>query len=117
MSEKQPGTIPIVSELKKKLNNFNLNLEIKGIDIVDIDKDSAFVVGDGIIYKNDQIKITYQIATIDIRTRIIEGRYIGHFAPSGQQPTIEAVSERIHEYYHLEMSVILLLKILLMKQQ
>ncbi len=104
VSEKYPGTIPTVSELKKKLNNFNLNLEIKGIDIVDIDKDSAFVVGDGIIYKNDQIKITYQIATIDIRTRIIEGAYIGRFATSGQQPTIEAVSDRIHEYYHLEMS-------------
>ncbi|WP_425380948.1 hypothetical protein [Spiroplasma endosymbiont of Polydrusus pterygomalis] len=104
VSENHPGTIPTDFELKKKLNNFNLNLEIKGINIVNIDKDFAFVVGDGIFYKNDQIKITYQIATIDIRTRIVEGAYIDRFATTGQQPTREAVSARIHEYYHLDMS-------------
>lgn len=106
VSEEHPGTIPTDSELKKKLNNFNLNLEIKAISIVDINEDSAVVIGDGIFYKNDQIKITYQIATIDIRTRIIEGKYIGHFATTGKQPTptIKAVSDRIHENYHLDMS-------------
>lgn len=105
VSQEHPGTIPTDSELKSKLFNLNNNLDIKCINIIKKTKENAVVVGDGIFYKNDQISITYQIATIDIRTRIIEGTFIGHFATSGQQPTIEVVTERIHqEYSDLEMN-------------
>lgn len=99
IQQEYPGTIPSDDELKKQLFNLNFALSINNISIINKTDNSALVIGDGIFYSKDEIKITYQQQTIDISTLIVDGVNIGKFATTGQQPTNQAVAERIHEQY------------------
>ncbi|KNE88187.1 hypothetical protein PSTG_18418, partial [Puccinia striiformis f. sp. tritici PST-78] len=91
-------------ELKSQLFILNHELHTDNIKIINKTTNYAFVIGDGIFYNQDKIKITYQIQTIDIRTIIVDGPSIGNFSTSGQKPTVEAVYSRIQEKYsNLEM--------------
>ena len=112
VSEEHPGTIPTDYELKSQLFILNHNLRINNINIINKTNNFAFVVGDGIFYNKDKIKITYQIQTINISTRIVDGASIGNFDTNGQKPTMEVVYNRVHEQYpdlemkHLKIDVI-----------
>ncbi|WP_425382563.1 hypothetical protein [Spiroplasma endosymbiont of Melieria omissa] len=66
--EEHRGTIPTDYELKSQLFILNHELHTDNIKIINKTTNYAFVVGDGIFYNQDKIKITYQIQTIDIRT-------------------------------------------------
>ncbi|MBP1525840.1 MAG: hypothetical protein H9Q65_04655 [Spiroplasma ixodetis] len=102
--EEHRGTIPTDYELKSQLFILNHELHTDNIKIINKTTNYAFVIGDGIFYNQDKIKITYQIQTIDIRTIIVDGASIGNFSTSGQKPTVEAVYSRIQEKYsNLEM--------------
>lgn len=102
--EEHRGTIPTDYELKSQLFILNHELHTDNIIIINKTTNYAFVVGDGIFYNQDKIKITYQIQTIDIRTIIVDGASIGNFSTNGQKPTVEAVYSRIKEKYsNLEM--------------
>ena len=102
--EEHRGTIPTDYELKSQLFILNHELHTDNIIIINKTTNYAFVVGDGIFYNQDKIKITYQIQTIDIRTIIVDGASIGNFSTNGQKPTVEAVYSRIQEKYsNLEM--------------
>ncbi|WP_342260880.1 hypothetical protein [Spiroplasma endosymbiont of Notiophilus biguttatus] len=102
--EEHRGTIPTDYDLKSQLFILNHELHTDNIIIINKTTNLAFVVGDGIFYNQDKIKITYQIQTIDIRTIIVDGASIGNFATNGQKPTVEAVCSRIQEKYsNLEM--------------
>ncbi|BDT04771.1 hypothetical protein [Spiroplasma ixodetis] len=102
--EEHRGTIPTDYELKSQLFILNHELHTDNIIIINKTTNYAFVVGDGIFYSQDKIKITYQIQTIDIRTIIVDGASIGNFSTNGQKPTVEAVYSRIQEKYsNLEM--------------